>query len=227
MVVDIVVLRGVFHLGRLDVFIVCDRGIILDRALSFDAGDNARGRTPDSLTWTFMWPFAVAGLGFRYLRMSFSVIYGHPRRKPRRTAFKSVEIFGFPNDWCANRTAFTRVRTEWVKAAIAVGIASWASLGIRALVDASGRVIGNVHRSVDMFLGPIKITFPLYCTSTRSLWNTTTHPALQSGRMPNRDAMAKSGITCPVSGFGSPGTTTSHVCVERTCRPSGRLTVRG
>ena len=75
MVVDILVLRGVFHLGRLDVFIVCDQGIILDRALSFDAGDNARGRTPDSLTWgRFMWPFAVAGLGFRYLRMSFSVI---------------------------------------------------------------------------------------------------------------------------------------------------------
>jgi hypothetical protein len=44
--------------------------------------------------------------------------------------------------------------------------------------------------------------------------------------MPNRDAMARSGMTWPVNGLGRPGTTTSHVCVERTCRPSGRLTVR-
>jgi hypothetical protein len=153
---------------------------------------------------------------------------GHPRRKPRRTAFSRVENFGLPNNLCANRTAFTRVCTECINAAIAVGsIASCALLGMSALVVTWSCVIGNIHRSVDMFLGPTKIIFPLYCTSTWSLWNMTTHPALQSGRMPNKDAIAKSGITWPVSGCGSPGTTSSHVCVERTCLPLGRLTVRG
>ena len=34
-------------------------------------------------------------------------------------------------------------------------------------------------------------------------------------------------MTWPVNGDGRPGTTTSHVCVERACLPSGRLTVRG
>jgi hypothetical protein len=39
--------------------------------------------------------------------------------------------------------------------------------------------------------------------------------------------MAKSGMTWPINGFGRPGTFTSHVCVEWTCLPSGRLTVSG
>ena len=177
----------------------------------------------------FICPFAVAGLGLRYLRMSFSVMLGHPFRNPRRTALSSVEILGFPNDWCANRTALTRVRTECVNAAIADGIASCASLGtiIWGLIIFGVWAIGNVHKSVDAFRGPTKITFPLYCTSTLSLWNTTTQPALHRGRIPNSDAMARSGMTWPVNGRGNPGTTTSHVCVDRTCRPSGRLTVRG
>ncbi len=34
-------------------------------------------------------------------------------------------------------------------------------------------------------------------------------------------------MTWPINGFGRPGTITSHVCVERSCLPSGRLTVRG
>ena len=46
----------------------------------------------------FMCPFAVAGLGFRYLRINFSVKFGHPFRKPFRTAFSSVDIFGLHND---------------------------------------------------------------------------------------------------------------------------------
>lgn len=128
----------------------------------------------------FIWPLAVAGLGFKYFRISFSVMLGHPLRNPRRTAFSSVEIVGFPNDWCANRTAFTRVHTECVNAAIAVGITSCASLGMRAQLFTCAGAIGNVHRSVDIFLGPTKIIFPLYCTSTLSLWNTTMHPALHS-----------------------------------------------
>ena len=65
----------------------------------------------------FMWPFAVAGLGFRYFRMSFSFMLGHPRRNPRRTALRSVEILGLHNDWWANLTPLPRVRTEWLNAA--------------------------------------------------------------------------------------------------------------
>ncbi len=50
----------------------------------------------------FMWPFAVAGLGLRYLRISFSDRFGQPFRKRLHTAFNNVEIFGLHNDWCAN-----------------------------------------------------------------------------------------------------------------------------
>ena len=60
----------------------------------------------------FMWPFAVAGLGLRYFKISFSVMLGQPRRNPRRTALSSVEIVGLHNDWCANFTPFPRVRME-------------------------------------------------------------------------------------------------------------------
>ena len=111
----------------------------------------------------FMCPFAVAGLGLRYLRISFSVMLGHPLRKLRRTALRRVEIFGLPNNWCANCTALTRVRTDCVNAAIAVGFASCALLGTenwgRTLAQAVA--IGNVHKSVDAFLGLTKIICPL------------------------------------------------------------------
>ncbi len=46
----------------------------------------------------FMWPFAVAGLGLRYFRMSFSVIFGYPLRKPFCVAFNRVEILGLHRD---------------------------------------------------------------------------------------------------------------------------------
>ena len=42
----------------------------------------------------FMCPFAVAGLGLRYFRINFLVKFGHPFRKPFRTAFNSVDNFG-------------------------------------------------------------------------------------------------------------------------------------
>ena len=54
----------------------------------------------------FMWPFAVAVLGFRYFSTSVSFILGHPLRNPRRTALRSEEILGLHRDWCANLTAF-------------------------------------------------------------------------------------------------------------------------
>jgi hypothetical protein len=41
----------------------------------------------------FICPFAVAGLGFKYFRINFSLMFGHPLRNPFRTAFNNVEIF--------------------------------------------------------------------------------------------------------------------------------------
>jgi hypothetical protein len=66
----------------------------------------------------FICPFAVAGLGFKYLRINFTLTFGHPSRNPFRTALSIVEIFGLHNDWCANFTAFTLVLIECVNPAI-------------------------------------------------------------------------------------------------------------
>jgi len=46
----------------------------------------------------FMWPLAVAGFGFRYLRMSFSEMLGRPFRKPFCVALRSVDILGLHSD---------------------------------------------------------------------------------------------------------------------------------
>jgi hypothetical protein len=73
----------------------------------------------------FMCPFAVAGLGLRYLRISFSFKYGHPLRKPFCTACDNVDIFGLHNNWCANLAQLECVRTECVKdARLTVGCKS-------------------------------------------------------------------------------------------------------
>ena len=45
--------------------------------------------------------------------------------------------------------------------------------------------------------------------------------------MPNSDAMDNSGMMCPTNGVGRPGMSTSHVCVDITCRPSASATLRG
>ncbi len=52
----------------------------------------------------FMLPFAITGIGLRYLRISFLLRLGHPLRKPFCTAFNNVEILGLHNDWCTNST---------------------------------------------------------------------------------------------------------------------------
>ena len=46
----------------------------------------------------FMWPFAVAGLGFRYLLTPLAVRLGHPLRKLRQIALRSVEMCGLHKD---------------------------------------------------------------------------------------------------------------------------------
>jgi hypothetical protein len=144
----------------------------------------------------FMWPYAVAGVGLRYLSINFSVIFGHPLRNPLQTAFRRVEIFRLHSDWCANLMALAQVCTECVNVAnMMPGCASLAAirvcgaqpkqgLGCGRTVG-SGAVhtlvgIGRVHRSVLGSLYPLKITAPLNITSHLSLSNTTFQPILQS-----------------------------------------------
>jgi hypothetical protein len=101
-----------------------------------------------------MWPFAVARLGLRHLRINCSVILGHPLRNPLQTAFRRVEILALHSDWCANLTALARVHTECVN--IANVMPGWASLAaIRGFgaqpeqVLGHGRMVGSgaVHTS--------------------------------------------------------------------------------
>ena len=46
----------------------------------------------------FICPLAIAGHALRYLWINFSLRLGHPSRKRRQTAFRSVEICGVLND---------------------------------------------------------------------------------------------------------------------------------
>jgi hypothetical protein len=63
----------------------------------------------------FMWPLAVAGLGLRYVVTFTAIRFGHPLRKPQWIAFRSVEMRGLHNNWCANRMLFALFCTLWVK----------------------------------------------------------------------------------------------------------------
>ncbi len=126
----------------------------------------------------FMCPFVVAGLGFRYLRINFSDKFGHSFRNPFQTAFSSVDIFGLQFDWCVNLTPLPLVCME------CVNIASWTPecnilLGFGALPRTEEDlemadhiplgVMGNVHKSVDRSLYPLKMTLPSNSSSHLSL----------------------------------------------------------
>ena len=63
----------------------------------------------------FMWPFAVAGLGFKNFVTSSLLRLGHPWREPLHSAFMSDDILGLHNNLCANFTAFAHVCTECMK----------------------------------------------------------------------------------------------------------------
>jgi hypothetical protein len=110
-----------------------------------------------------MWPFAVAALGFRYLRINFSDKLGHPLRNPFLTALSRVDILGLHSDWCANFTALTRVRTECMyDARVMAGALTGDMRGIPGtckggwVVDVDGHPVdvgmGRVHKSVLGFL---------------------------------------------------------------------------
>ena len=47
---------------------------------------------------SFIHPFAVAGLGLRYFKISSSVIFGHPLRNPFRVAVNNLDILGLHSD---------------------------------------------------------------------------------------------------------------------------------
>ncbi len=72
-----------------------------------------------------MCPFAIARLGFKYLRINFLLMPGHPFKKPRLVAFNRVEIFGLHKDWCANLTALALVIMECVNIARAGWTVGW------------------------------------------------------------------------------------------------------
>ncbi len=88
-------------------------------------------------------------------------------------------------------------------------------------------LMGSVHRSVDGSFFPHKIMFPLYHTSHLFFVNNTLHPALHRTLIPINDAIVNLVTTCPTSTFGRPGIVMSHVCVDFTFVPSGRLMVSG
>ena len=104
----------------------------------------------------FMWPLAVAGLGFKYLRMSFSEMLGHPFRKPFRVALRSLDIFGLHSDWCANFTLLALVAMEWAKTATCLTVSDWVA-SLACAGDCGAGLMGMVHRSVDGSLRPCSI----------------------------------------------------------------------
>ena len=88
-------------------------------------------------------------------------------------------------------------------------------------------LIGSVHKSVAGSLNPCTIIVLLYITSHFALVNTMVHPASHSTRMPINDAIVNLGTMCPVKITGRPGIVMSHMCVNFTLLPSGKLIVNG
>ncbi len=70
----------------------------------------------------FIWPFAVAGLGFKYFVTNSLLVFGHPLRKLFFNAFIRVEIFGLHRGWWAILTALAQVLTKWVNTATLMGV---------------------------------------------------------------------------------------------------------
>ncbi len=163
---------------------------------------------------------------------------GRPFRKPLRTAFNNVEIFGLQNNWCANFTLLARLRTECMKVVrlmpgCMVGQLTCGAQLIpggdcgRAVRMSPQLLICNVHKSVDTFLYPHNITFPLSSTTHLSFSNTIVHPALHNDRMPISNVTARCGTMWPIKIVGNPGIVMSQMCVNCICWPSGMLMTSG
>ncbi len=90
-----------------------------------------------------------------------------------------------------------------------------------------GVLNGRVHKSVVVSFTPRKIIALLYQTMQLYLLNVTVHPASVRTRIPNSEAIDRLGIMCPVSTVGSPSILMSHMCVDKTIRPSANTTFNG
>jgi hypothetical protein len=69
--------------------------------------------------------------------------------------------------------------------------------------------------------------FPLYLTTQVVLVKVNSHPTSVKMHMPNKDAMERSGIMCPVNGKGRPLMCMLQKYVDNTWRPSASNTVKG
>jgi hypothetical protein len=88
-------------------------------------------------------------------------------------------------------------------------------------------VIGRVYRSVLESLYSCKIILLLYRTMHFLSSNVTVHPALHNTLMPNSNAILIPGTMCPINTVSRPSMVMSHICVDITLLPSGRLIVIG
>ncbi len=131
---------------------------------------------------------------------------------------------------------FALVHTECVKHTMGVGRWAWVSArtgaanGIASLtqwVVMSKNPRGRVQRSVLGSLPPHTIIFPLYCTVHLCLLNVTSHPTCVNTCIPNREAIDKSRIMCPIRTNVRPSMCMSHMCVDTTCHPSTNVTLSG
>ena len=75
--------------------------------------------------------FAIAELGFKYLRINFSLMPRHPPKKPHLVAFNRVKFFGLHKDWGENLTALALVMTECVNIARAGWTVRWGARPIQ------------------------------------------------------------------------------------------------
>jgi hypothetical protein len=57
--------------------------------------------------------------------------------------------------------------------------------------------------------------------------NNTVHPSLHNTLIPTRDATVSLGTMCPSNTCGNPGISRSHICVDFTTVPSGKLMLSG
>ena len=86
---------------------------------------------------------------------------GKPRTNFQRIAFRSVDILGLHNDWCANMMELAQVLMKFVNVAILMCSELLTVLGFLCGLPSFP---GSVHKLVAGSLNPCKITCSLYIT---------------------------------------------------------------
>jgi hypothetical protein len=145
-------------------------------------------------------------------------------------------MWGLQRDWCMNHTLLALFCTVCVKHVLVVGRWAWAMAktgatdGIRSLtrwVVMSTDPRGRVQRSILGSLSPLKIIFLLYPTVHLFLSNVMSQPTHVNTHIPNRDAIDKSGIMCPVRTNVRPSMFMLLMCVDMTYHPLANVTLSG